>query len=76
MEKSLSQKIVEKINEKLNIVPSVLLYDELVGVVASELRAAQQNAQSDLGSKAHFGDPCIYCGQAYDDVAVGDCPSR
>jgi hypothetical protein len=41
MEKSLSQKIVEKVNERLNIVPSVLLYDELVGVVASELRAAQ-----------------------------------
>jgi hypothetical protein len=25
---------------------------------------------------AHFGDPCIYCGIAHDDVAVGPCPAR
>jgi len=76
MEKSLSQKIIEKVNERLNIVPSVLLYDELVGIVASELRAAQPRVQADLGSKAHFGDPCIYCGAPHDDVSIGDCPSR
>jgi hypothetical protein len=31
---------------------------------------------ADLGGRAHQGDPCIYCGVAHDDVAVGDCQSR
>lgn len=66
MEKILSEIIVEKINERLNITPSVLLYDELVGIVESEI----------LGNKAHFGDPCIYCGINWDKVVTGDCPSR
>ena len=25
---------------------------------------------------AHFGDPCVHCGQAHDDVAPGPCPGR
>jgi len=33
--KNKAEKIVEKINERLNIVPSVPLYDELVGIVES-----------------------------------------
>ena len=36
--KSVPEKIVEKLNERLNIVPSVDLYDELVKIVESELQ--------------------------------------
>jgi len=31
--------------------------------------------QTSDSSKAHFGDPCIYCHKAHNDVAVGDCPN-
>ncbi len=44
--------------------------------IALEINTPNNSVQADLGSKAHFGDPCIYCGVAYNDVAVGDCPSR
>lgn len=76
MKKSLSQKIVEKINERLNITPSESLYDELVGLVAKELRDDQQGVQTGLSDKAHLGDPCVYCNTAHDEVLVGDCPAR
>jgi hypothetical protein len=35
--------------------------------------------ETETGAKsatAHYGDPCLYCNTAHDDVAVGPCPAR
>lgn len=32
--------------------------------------------ERDQTSRQHFGDPCIYCGKAWDQVAIGDCPGH
>lgn len=36
----------------------------------------QYNQSIPKDAPHHFGDPCIYCGIPYDDVAVGPCPAR
>ena len=40
-----------------------------VKVESQEPTAAEQRERL-----AHFGDPCVFCGQAHDEVAIGDCP--
>jgi hypothetical protein len=29
-----------------------------------------------MTARAHFGDPCVKCGSAHDDVQPGACPGR
>jgi hypothetical protein len=60
---------------------------ELVGKVLAEagvedshfdvLTAAFGKSTEDIDRgvrRAHWGDPCRFCGTPYDEVEVGDCP--
>jgi len=51
---------------------------DLVGTVVRYIREASENPLRIVcndASRAHKGDPCIYCNRPHDDVGVGDCPA-
>ena len=43
------------------------------GVLLGDWMALIENRLASLEG-SHWGDPCIFCGQAHDDVAAGPCP--
>lgn len=69
------EEIVELIHREMYVCKGVMVGAKAAAkAIMQAEEAAEQSVQADLGGKAHFGDPCIYCGTSHDDVSVGDCP--